>query len=123
MSTPEESRAVVEAFHRLYYYAPSAGGKLFEDTSWMGVPCQKCPLDLWVYQELVFEIRPRTIIETGTLHGGSALFLAHMLDILGGDGRVRTIDVAPKGQPAHPRIDYVIGSSGDPALVAAHVRP
>ncbi|MCA3218191.1 MAG: hypothetical protein ING59_06470 [Burkholderiales bacterium] len=39
----------------------------------MGVPALKCPLDLWVYQELLFRLRPGLIVETGTRHGGTAL--------------------------------------------------
>jgi cephalosporin hydroxylase len=49
----------------------------------MGVQCLKCPLDMWIYQEIIAEIQPDLIIETGTHIGGSALFMAHMLDIVG----------------------------------------
>ena len=46
-------REIVDAFHRLYYNARDGGGTWF-DTWWMGVRTQKCPLDLWIYQELIF---------------------------------------------------------------------
>lgn len=118
-----EVRDVVDEFHRLYYYGPGDAGRIYERTSWMGHRCQKCPLDLWVYQEILFEVRPTLVVETGTLHGGSALYLANMLDLLGA-GRVVTIDIwAQEGRPAHPRIEYVLGSSADRALVEAHVAP
>ena len=39
----------------------------------MGVPCLKCPLDLWVYQEILAQVRPALVLETGTHRGGSAL--------------------------------------------------
>ena len=115
--TPEE-RSVVDAFHRLYYDGPAGEGRVHHRTSWMGVPCLKCPMDLWSYQEVLAEVRPDRIIETGTHLGGSALFLAHMLDLLG-KGELVTIDVLEHaGRPAHPRIRYVTGSSADPAVVS-----
>jgi cephalosporin hydroxylase len=86
-------------------------------TTWMGTRAAKCPLDLWIYQEIVWRTRPDVIVETGTLAGGSALFLASICDLLG-TGRVLTIDIEPRPKrPAHPRIDYLTGSSIDPAVV------
>ena len=114
--TPEE-RAIVDAFHRLSYDGPAGEGRAHHRTEWMGVPCLKCPLDLWAYQEILAQVRPDLVIETGTHLGGSALFLAHMLDLLG-KGEVITIDVLERpGRPEHPRLRYVTGSSADAALV------
>jgi cephalosporin hydroxylase len=106
----------VEAFHNLYYAGLTGEGPLYGRTTWMGVPCWKCPLDLWIYQEIIAEVKPDLIVETGTAYGGSALFLAHLLDILG-KGRVITIDVAVAAGPCHPRISYITGSSGDANLI------
>jgi cephalosporin hydroxylase len=82
----------------------------------MGVPALKCPLDLWVYQELLFERRPRLIVETGTRFGGTTLFLAQLCDLIG-VGEVISVDVQPLSRPAHPRITYLEGSSTDPEIV------
>jgi cephalosporin hydroxylase len=72
---------------------------------------------MWIYQEIISETRPNLILETGTYMGGSALFMAHLLDILG-SGEVITIDVDDKfPRPSHPRIRYVKGSSVDEALI------
>src|SRR5258705_10459784 len=84
-------RKIVENFHNLYYSGPKGEGLIFTRTHWMNVPCEKCPLDLWVYQEIISEIRPALIIETGTRFGGSALFMAHILDIIG-KGEILTIE-------------------------------
>jgi cephalosporin hydroxylase len=101
-------RAVVNAFHELYYQSPA---RTLMNTYWFGVPVRKCPLDLWIYQELIAEQRPDVIIETGTAHGGSALFFASLCDLLG-RGRVITVDVGLiEGRPEHERITYVHGSS------------
>jgi cephalosporin hydroxylase len=117
---PSERR-IVDAFHRLYYDGPEGEGRVHHRTSWMGVPCLKCPMDLMAYQEILFETRPGLVVETGTHEGGSALFLAHMLDLLGA-GEVVTVDVLDRARPAHPRIRYVAGSSGDRELVEAIFR-
>lgn len=115
MSTQEKT--IIEDFHNLYYNGPADREQIYKRTYWMKVPCEKCPLDLWVYQEIISEIRPDLIIETGTRFGGSALFMAHILDILG-KGEIITIDVDDTiSRPIHPRIKYVHGSSSDRNLV------
>ena len=108
---------IVNDFHHLYYGDLKSEERVFTQTYWMNVQCLKCPLDLWIYQEMIAEIKPDLIIETGTHMGGSALFLAHMLDIIG-HGEVITIDIVEHpNRPKHPRIKYVQGSSADPALI------
>jgi cephalosporin hydroxylase len=115
VSTQEE---IIDSFHNLYYNGLPGEGHIFQRTSWMGVPCAKCPLDLWIYQEIIAEIKPDLIVETGTYLGGSALFMAHMLDIIGGEGEIISIDVEEQpGRPKHPRISYINGSSSDAALI------
>jgi cephalosporin hydroxylase len=106
-----EVRQAVRQFHTYYY-------PRFRQTYWFGVRTWKCPLDLWIYQEILFETRPDLVIETGTNMGGSAHFFACVLDQLG-DGRVLTIDVRDlDGRPSHPRITYLTGSSVDREIVA-----
>lgn len=111
----DQSQMTVDDFHRLYY---DAQARTWKDTWWMGIAVLKLPLDLWLYQEFLNEIKPDVIIECGTYQGGSALYLAHVLDLLG-HGEITTIDVDDRtGRPQHPRITYVLGSSTDPAIVA-----
>jgi cephalosporin hydroxylase len=107
-------RATVDAFHRLYY---DDLDQTWTQTHWLGAPALKCPLDLWIYQELLTAIRPDLLIETGTAAGGSALFLASCMDMLG-NGRVVTIDIDDTpARPHHDRITYLHGSSVDPEIV------
>jgi cephalosporin hydroxylase len=113
---PRSREEIIDRFHRLFYDSRLQGGTWF-DARWLGTPAQKCPLDLWIYQELLFEKRPDLIIETGTYDGGSALFFASLCDLLG-DGVVVTIDIEPRqGRPAHQRINYLTGSSTAPEIV------
>jgi len=105
-----DEAAIVEAFHRLYFDA-RAFNMTWRNTRWLGCPVLKCPLDLWLYQEILHDVRPDLVIETGTAFGGSALFLGSMCDVLG-SGRIVSIDTeARPGLPTHPRVEYLVGSS------------
>jgi cephalosporin hydroxylase len=112
-SAAYDLRYVCDEFHRHYY-----DSRVWFETYWLRVPVQKCPLDLWIYQELLVELRPDLIVETGTAAGGSALYLAGICDLLG-HGHVVTIDLVEAERPTHPRISYLSGSSTDPAIIAA----
>jgi cephalosporin hydroxylase len=113
-----QETTVVDAFHRLYFDA-RAYNMTWRNTFYMGHAILKCPLDLWHYQEILHETRPDLIIETGTAFGGSALYLAHLCDLLGA-GRVVTVDIESRaGRPQHPRITYVTGSSVSSEVVSS----
>jgi len=109
-------RPVSILFHYFYYYdGPTTWG----NTRWMGIPLLKLPLDLWTYQDILYDTRPDVIVETGTNRGGSALYFANLFDLFG-KGRIITVDIAhpPEGVPQHPRIEYIVSSSTDPDIVA-----
>ena len=112
----EDQLQTVNEFHRLYYDEAEKGGT-WKNTSWLGVPAHKCPMDMWIYQEMIHELKPDLIVETGTYQGGSALFLASMCDIEG-KGAVVSVDIEPQpGLPEHARITYLIGSSTSPGIL------
>lgn len=110
-----QEKFVIDDFHSLYYLSKAYGIEAWGDTYWGGLPILKCPMDLWLYQEIIYKVRPDLIIETGTAHGGSALYLANILDLMG-KGKVLTIDTKDKAdgrweRPKHPRIEYLCGDS------------
>jgi cephalosporin hydroxylase len=106
-----EAVDVTERFHLLSYYSG-----VVQQTYWLGVPVQKSPLDCWIYQEIITELRPDVIIETGTDLGGSALFLASICDAVG-RGHVVSVDVRPSAQIRHPRVTFLVGdSTSEPTL-------
>lgn len=108
---------IVDSFHRLYFDA-RAFNMTWRNTFWLGHPILKCPLDLWIYQEIITELRPAVIVETGTAFGGSALYLASICDIVD-QGKVVTIDIEHRdGRPEHPRITYLTGSSTSEEMFA-----
>ena len=103
-----EIAAIHDAAERFHVVSYTAGA--LNDTYWFGVPIQKSPLDCWVYQELLHELRPDLVVETGTYLGGSALFFAHLLDLLG-KGAVITVDRQRRADVTHPRVTQLIGDS------------
>jgi cephalosporin hydroxylase len=94
--------------------------------TWMGRPIIQFPQDMIAMQELIWRIRPGRIVETGVAHGGSLIYYASLLELLGGEGRVVgvDIDIRPHNRAEierHPmahRIDLVQGSSIDPITIA-----
>jgi len=79
-----------------------------------GIRILKVPTDLWNYQEIFSERRIEWVVETGTLHGGSALYFADLLELSGSPGKVITIDASHDSLQlrGHPRIDFVLADSG-----------
>ncbi|MFZ5453836.1 MAG: cephalosporin hydroxylase family protein [Thermodesulfobacteriota bacterium] len=93
--------------------------------SWLGRPIIQFPQDIIAMQELIWQIKPQLIIETGIAHGGSLIFYASMLELLGGNGLVVGIDIDIRAHnrreiEAHPlfkRLHLVEGSSIAPEIV------
>jgi len=111
---PQSEESVIKEFHVWYY---GNMNRTWNNTRWMGIPVWKMPMDLWIYQEMMFELKLDVVVECGTWKGGSALFFAHMMDTLK-SGRVLSIDIeAQPNLPAHPRITYLSGSSTSAQVV------
>jgi cephalosporin hydroxylase len=92
---------------------------------WLGIQIIQLPEDMVATQELLWRVRPDLVIETGVAHGGSIVFTASMLELMG-QGSVIGIDVdirkhnreALDAHPLRHRIQLIEGSSVDPAIVA-----
>lgn len=107
---------IIDQFHKLYYDS-HLFGETWVNTFWLGIHIEKCPLDPWIYQEIIYAIKPDIIIECGTAYGGSALFLASICDLVN-NGKVITIDIENReGRPEHKRIKYLLGSSTSEEIV------
>jgi len=94
--------------------------------TWLGLPIIQIPQDIVVLQEIVWQTRPNVIIETGVARGGSLVFFASMLQLLG-EGHVIGIDIdirehnraALESHFLSHRISLMQGSSIEPTLVGA----
>ena len=87
--------------------------------SWMGIPIIQFPQEIAAIQEIIWDVKPDLIIETGIAHGGSIIFSASMLELLGGDGKVVGIDIDIRSHnrieiekhPMFKRVTLIEGSS------------
>jgi cephalosporin hydroxylase len=52
--------------------------------NWFGEPILQLPQDMFALQEIIFNTRPEFIIEVGVAWGGSLLFYASLMELLGG---------------------------------------
>ena len=88
--------------------------------TWLGRPIIQYPQDIVILQELIWNIRPDLIIETGIAHGGSLIFSSSMLQLIG-KGKVLGVDIEIRKHnlkeilkhPMSKRIDMIEGSSID----------
>ena len=94
--------------------------------TWLGRPIIQFPQDIIAMQEIIWQVKPEVIIETGIAHGGSLIFYASMLELLGNNGEVLGIDidirehnrVEIEKHPMFKRITMLEGSSIDGSIVS-----
>lgn len=94
--------------------------------TWMGLPIIQYPQDMVAMQEIIWAVRPDLIIETGIAHGGSLVYYASLLDLIGDDGLVVGVDIdirahnrqAIEAHPMFKRLHMIQGSSIDHDIVA-----
>jgi len=96
---------------------------VWKDMYWRGVRTLKFPPDMWNYQEILYENDLHWVLETGTRHGGSALYFADWLAATGSEGGIVSVDITHDSlDPAvrsHPRLRLLLGDSADPATIRA----
>lgn len=93
---------------------------------WLGERFFHLPGDMIALQEILALVRPRLVIHTGIAAGGGPIYLASILELLGGDGVVVAIDPAPRaegreaieGHRLASRIEIIEGSPVDPDVAA-----
>jgi cephalosporin hydroxylase len=117
----------VEAFELLsdLWLKTSWNQKYSYTFTWLGRPIIQHPEDLMRFQELIWDLRPDVIIETGVAHGGSLAFCASVMRAMGPGRRVVGIDIeirphnraAIEAHELAPMIDLVEGDSVAPTTI------
>lgn len=112
---------VVERFANLW----TDSGMTWRANRWFGIQTLQNPFDVWVTQEILWEVKPEVVVEAGTHRGGSAALWATLLEQINPEsGRVVTIDIEDRSAQARQlpvvqrRVDFLVGSSTDPEIVA-----
>ena len=108
------------------WFDASARAKYSYHFEWMGRPIIQYPQDIVAMQEILWRVRPDIVVETGIAHGGSLVFYASMLELIG-HGEVLGIDIeirphnraAIESHPMMKRIRLIEGSSIAPQVAAA----
>ncbi|MEQ1675565.1 MAG: cephalosporin hydroxylase family protein [Chitinophagaceae bacterium] len=93
--------------------------------SWMGRPIIQYPQDMVAMQELIWSIKPDLIIETGIAHGGSLIYYASIMELIG-KGEIIGVDIDIRdhnrkeieAHPMYKRISMIQGSAIDESIVA-----
>lgn len=78
-----------------------------DNYKYRGVPMTKSPFDFAIYPLLLWEVKPRTIIEIGSRNGGSAIWFGDLLDNFGIEGHVYSLDIVRVDTVAHKRVTFL----------------
>jgi cephalosporin hydroxylase len=119
LDTPEAFAAVSHAWLRCGWDV-----KYVYSFTWLGRPIIQLPEDMFRLQEVIYDLKPDVIVETGVAHGGSAVFYAGLCKLVG-RGRVVAVDVEvrPHNRKAleehtlAPLITLIEGDSTAPHVV------
>jgi cephalosporin hydroxylase len=117
----KSSDEIVRDFHKLWYEAQA---NTWDSTRWMGIPTEQNPMDVWITQEIIFDVKPDVVVECGAYRGGSAALWAMILSQVNPNGHVISIDIVDKMREARrlpivqKYVTFLIGSSTAPEVVA-----
>lgn len=102
----DTEKGTVSANDKVYEIGTNEGFKIISDAwirsgwdtkyvysfAWLGRPIIQLPEDMIRMQEVIFDIKPDVVIETGVAHGGSLIFYASLFKAME-KGRVVGIDI------------------------------
>ncbi len=87
----EDNKDIQDAWQLLHKQLVKV--KYVYNFSWFGLPILQVPQDLQAKQEIIWDVKPNIIIETGVALGGSIMFSATMLTALQACGEIENAEV------------------------------
>ncbi|MCK5033853.1 MAG: cephalosporin hydroxylase family protein [Calditrichia bacterium] len=119
MSTDEEFKQ-----NSMNWFLKSCEYKYSYNFSWLGRPIIQYPQDMIAVQEIIWNVKPDLIIETGIAHGGSLIFYASILELIG-QGQIIGVDIDIRehnrieieNHSLYKRIMMIEGSSVDETII------
>ena len=111
---------IASCFHYLWVYSHRIHHHRIK---FLGYPIWQSPIDMQIYQELIFKVNPGFILQTGVAQGGSILYFSTLLDLINAPAEALVIGIDIKLQDLaltlhHPRIRLIEGDSTDPTVVS-----
>ncbi len=110
---------IIDEFHRIFRQRGGCFGKF------MGIPLLQYPTDNWIMTEIINEVKPDFIIETGTWQGGATLLYAAVLEQVNSRGKIITLDIndtlcrkASNFELWKRRVEFIKGDSASPLIVS-----
>lgn len=79
--------------------------------TYKGIPALKNPFDLALYTRLLWDSKPRTLIEIGSYKGGSAIWFADQMRSMGIDGRIFSLDIIAVQDVSDPIVSFITSDS------------
>lgn len=99
-------------YHHHYVHQAYRYGDASMQQTWMGHRLLKSPFDCWIYQEIIYRVRPDVILELGVMFGGASHYFADILELIG-QGVVLGVDISLNKVKSidSKRISYIEGDS------------
>ena len=113
---------ITKRFYKIWFKSATEAGMM--TNNYLGVLTWQNPFDVWITQEIMYEVNPDIVVEAGTFRGGSAALWATFLGQINPNGRVITIDLHDKRTEraknlpiVKEKVTFLHGSSSGPEIV------
>lgn len=109
---------IINGFHYLWWQSKNTWAK----NKYLGYEILQCPLDLQLYQEIIFKEKPEFVLQTGVCGGGSIVYFTSILDMMRITEEVKVIGIDIQLSQAakeidHPRVVLIEGSSTNKSVI------
>ena len=95
-------------------------GDIWRETTFLGINAAKSVSDMWNYQEILHQLKPTLVVEFGTHMGGSALYFSTVMQTIGHDYKILSVDIDHSRVDArvkdHDKIELMTSSSIKPEV-------